>query len=417
MNKKSFITMMLALVTMSGLAQTKTAEVKADSLLLFVQAGDSCMQQYNTFEALKYYQEAYNLAKKSGKERAVDSLDLPFEKFEELPQEKQDEIIKRLKQSAEQSAVVDCMVQMKLADCYYKRGNYRETADLLKLVPEDSLSHDAFRQLANSYQKLGNIHSYIYWTERLTEHYPMDGEMVAGLTLAYAKNEQPQKGIICGMKYCLRDSTNILVNRALADAWFMNRDFTAAGKLYERLLQQGDSTFNTLYSAGMCYTRIDSLERAYNYLQHAFLISGMQHYGCAYRLGVVCIDTQRYPEGFGYLNLAKQLMQPDTTIMKAITLSQGEGYYHTQHYEEAVTAWKEHLAYNPTSIATYYNIANAYAHLLKDGKQAESYYRQFLDLARKEEKPTDKLQEMIKSAEDMIKSFDLSKKLSKQKKQ
>ena len=416
MNKKRFITMMLALVAITGLAKTKTAEVKADSLLLFVQAGDSCMQQYNTFEALKYYQEAYNLAKKSGQDRAVDSLELPFEKFEELPQEKQDEIIERLKHSAEQSAVVNCMVQMKLADCYYKRGNYRETADLLKLVPEDSLSHDAFRQLCFSYQKQGDADSYIYWAERLTEHYPMDGEMVAGLTLAFAKNEQPQRGIICGMIYCQRDSSNILVNRAFADAWFMNRDFTAAGKLYNRLLEQGDSTFNTLYSAGMCYSQIEDYESAYHYLQLAFLVSGMKHYGCAYRLGVVCIDTKRYEEGLGYLELARQLMQPDTTIMKAITLSEGEGYYLTQHYEEAVTAWKEHLAYNPTSIATYYNIANAYAHLLKDGKQAESYYRQFLDLARKEERPTDKLQQMIKSAEDWIKSFDLSRKRLQQSK-
>ena len=174
------------------------------------------------------------------------------------------------------------MVQMKLANCHYKRGNYREAADLLKLVPEDSLSHDAFRQLCFSYQKQGDTDSYIYWTEQLVNHYPMDGEMVAGLTLAYVKNKQPQIGIICGMKYSLRDSTNILVNRALADAWFVNRDFTAAGKLYNRLLEQGDSTFNTLYSAGMCYSHTEDLERAYHYLQLAFLMSGMQHYGCAY---------------------------------------------------------------------------------------------------------------------------------------
>jgi len=363
MNKRTIITILFALVAMAGLAQTKTAEIKADSLLLFVQAGDSCMQQYNTFEALKYYQEAYAIAKKRCQH----------------------------------------MVQMKLANCHYKRGNYREAADLLKLVPEDSLSHDAFRQLCFSYQKQGDTDSYIYWTEQLVNHYPMDGEMVAGLTLAYVKNKQPQIGIICGMKYSLRDSTNILVNRALADAWFVNRDFTAAGKLYNRLLEQGDSTFNTLYSAGMCYSQIEDLEQAYHYLKLAFLMSGMQHYGCAYRLGVVCIDTKRYIEGLGYLDLAKQLMRPDTTIMKAITLSQGEGYYMTQHYNEAVTAWKEHLAYNPTSIATYYNIANAYAYLLKDGEQAKSYYRKFLDLARKEEKPTDKLKEMIKSAEDWYK--------------
>ena len=338
------------------------AEV-TDSVQLFVQLGDSCMQQYNTFEALKHYQQAYEMK---------DTIE----------------------------------VRTKLADCHYKRGNYRETSELLKNVPEDSLSHDAFRQLCFSYQKQGDTDSYIYWTGQLVNHYPMDGEMVAGLTLAYAKNQQPQNGIICGMRYCLKDSTNILVNRALADAWFMNRDFSAAAKLYDRLLEQGDSTFNTLYSAGMSYSRIDSLERAYKYLQLAFLISGMQHYGCAYRLGLVCVDTKRYPEGLNYLKLATELMLPDTTVMRAITLSQGEGYYLTQQYPEAVAAWKEHLTYNPSSIATYYNIANADAYLLKDNEEAEAYYRQFLDLARKEEKPTEQLKQMIKNAEDMIRFFD-----------
>ena len=36
------------------------AEV-TDSVQLFVQLGDSCMQQYNTFEALKHYQQAYEM--------------------------------------------------------------------------------------------------------------------------------------------------------------------------------------------------------------------------------------------------------------------------------------------------------------------------------------------------------------------
>ena len=330
-----------------------------DSLQIYVQAGDSCMQQFNTFEALQYYQRAYEI---------TESQDL----------------------------------RMKLADCHYKRANYRQVAELLKNIPEDSLSHEAFRQLAFSYQKQGDNDSFMYWADQLIYRYPMDSEVVAGLTLAFARANQPQRGIICGLKYSQRDSTNILVNRALADAWFMDRNFNAAGKLYNRLLEQGDSTFNTLYSAGMCYSQIDSLEHAYKYLQLAFLISGMQHAGCAYRLGVVCVDTQRYPEGLGYLNLAKTLLRPDTTIMKAITLSEGEGYYLTHHYEEAVTAWKEHLAYNPTSVATYYNIANAYAYLLKDPEQARSYYQQFLEEASKVEKPTPQLEEMIQKAKEML---------------
>ena len=376
------------MITLALLATLSVRGEGLDSLTFYVMAGDSCMQQYNTYEALKCYQWAYAIAEAQDSVRfsmeGIDVMDAEFRQY--VPEDK-----------------IPRDVRLKLADCHYKRANYRQTAELLKNMPEDSLSHDAFRQLAYSYQKQGDNDSFIYWAGQLVNRFPMDGEVVAGLTLAYAKANQPEKGVICGMKYSLKDSTNILVNRALADAWFMNRDFKAAGKLYDRLLEQGDSTFNTLYSAGMCCSQLDSLERAYKYLQLAFLISGMQHAGCAYRLGVVCVDTKRYPEGLNYLNLAKELLHPDTTIMKAITLSQGEGYYLTHHYPEAVTAWKEHLTYNPTSVATYFNIANAYAYILKDDEQARTYYQQFLDRAAEVENPTPQLSEMVAQAREMLK--------------
>lgn len=362
-----------------------------DSLQVYVQAGDSCMQQFNTFEALQNYQRAYKMAE------AQDSVRFSMDdKFGAGPYVPEDKIPRE--------------IRLKLANCHYKRANYRQVAELLKNMPEDSLSHEAFRQLAFSYQKQGDNDSFMYWANQLVNRFPMDGEVVAGLTLAYAKASQPQKGIICGLKYTLKDSTNILVNRALADAWFINRDFTAAAMIYDRLMEQGDSTFNTLYSAGMCYSQLEDLERAYKYLQLAFLISGMQHAGCAYRLGVVCVDTKRYPEGLNYLNLAKELLCPDTTIMKAITLSEGEGYYLTQHYPEAVEAWKEHLTYNPGSVATYFNIANAYAYLLKDEKQAQSYYEQFLEKAREVEKPTPQLEEMVERAKEILKMLEKKRK-------
>ena len=379
---------LFSIITLALLMVLPAQGEGGDSLQIYVQAGDSCMQQYNTYEALKCYQRAYAIAEAQDSVRfSMEGIDVMDDEFRQyVPEDK-----------------IPRDVRLKLADCYYKRANYRQTAELLKNMPEDSLSHDAFRQLAYSYQKQGDNDSFIYWAGQLVNRFPMDGEVVAGLTLAYAKANQPEKGVICGMKYSLKDSTNILVNRALADAWFMNRDFKAAGKLYDRLLEQGDSTFNTLYSAGMCCSQLDSLERAYKYLKLAFLISGMQHTGCAYRLGVVCVDTKRYPEGLNYLNLAKELLRPDTTIMKAITLSQGEGYYLTQHYPEAVTAWKEHLAYNPTSVATYFNIANAYAYILKDDEQARTYYQQFLDRAAEVENPTPQLSEMVAQAREMLK--------------
>ena len=398
--------LVLTFISLALLAVSPARGEVIDSLKICVQAGDSCMQEFNTFEALKSYQKAYDLAKKRSQEKAVEHLDFPLERLEKLPKERRDEIIEKIKHSAEQSAIVDYAVQMKLADCYYKRANYRQVAELLKNVKEDSLSHNAFRQLALSYQKQGDLDSYIYWATLLVERYPMDGEIVAGLTLALAQKNQPDKGLIYGLNYSLHDMNNVLVNRAVADAYFLNRDFSAASVWYEGLMQQGDSTFNTLYSAGMCYSQTGSLERAYQCLKQAFLTSGMQHCGCAYRLGVVCVDTQRYPEGLSYLALAKELMRPDTVVMKAITLSEGEGYYLTHHYEEAVAAWKEHLSYNPSSVATYYNIANAYCYLIKDEEQAKSYYQLFVEKAAVVENPTKQLIEMLEKAKEMLRVYE-----------
>jgi tetratricopeptide (TPR) repeat protein len=364
----------LALLTVSTVqgevaSKKKVVETEVDTLQLLVQAGDSCMERYNTLEALKYYQQAFSM-----------------------------------KDTAN--------VRIKLANCYYKRANYGQTADLLKNVPAKDLSHEALRQLAFSYQKQGDLDSYIFWGGQLLVLYPMDGEAMAALIMAYTRTDQAWAGIDCGKDYFKKDSTNILVNRALADAYFMNRQFDESVAIYERLLQQGDSTFNTLYSAGMCYTRIDSLNKAYKCLTPAFQLSQMQHAGCTYRLGAVCVDLGSYEEGLRYFDLATKLMLPDTTSMKAITLSQGEAYYLTKQYDKAVEAWQRHLDYNPTSIATYYNIASAYYYFLPDGQQAKIYLEKFLQMARKEENPNAQLTEMINKAEELLRvtSFGTAKK-------
>ena len=245
---------------------------------------------------------------------------------------------------------------------------------------------------------------FIYWAQQLVARFPMDGEVMAGLTNGYTKANQPEKGVICGLKYSLKDSTNILVNRALGDAWFVSRNFTAAGLMYERLMEQGDSIFNTIYSAGMCYSQIEDRARAYQFLQLALIKSGMQHSGCAYRLGVVSVDLHLYDEGLTYLNMAAEMMLPDTTVMKAITLSQGEAYYLTKQYDKAVEAWKRHLEYNSGSIATYYNIASAYYYSLDNPQQSKVYLEKFLQIARKEEKPTQQLKDMMEKAEVFLRA-------------
>ena len=76
----------------------------------------------------------------------------------------------------------------------------------------------------------------------------------------------------------------------------------------------------------------------------------------------------------------------------------------TKQYKKAVETWKRHLDYNPTSIATYYNIVNAYYYYLKDDQQAKRYLERFLQLARKEPNPNAQLKEMIEKAEIILRT-------------
>ena len=71
---------------------------------------------------------------------------------------------------------------------------------------------------------------------------------------------------------------------------------------------------------------------------------------------------------------------------------------------EAIEAWKRHLEYNPGSIATYYNIASAYYYFSSDGQQSKAYLEKFLEVARKEEKPTQQLKDMIDKAETLLRT-------------
>ena len=122
----------------------------SDSLAVCLQKGDSCMRQYNTFEALKYYQRAYELGKTVVGTKAEDSPRLPIEDLDKMPSEEADKIIDQLIAGAVNRPTVPYYISTKLADCYYKRGNYFQCSELLKNTPEDSLSHESFRQLAYS---------------------------------------------------------------------------------------------------------------------------------------------------------------------------------------------------------------------------------------------------------------------------
>ena len=52
---------LMTIIALALLAVTPARGEGSDSLQVLLQRGDSCMQQYNTFEALGYYRQAFEM--------------------------------------------------------------------------------------------------------------------------------------------------------------------------------------------------------------------------------------------------------------------------------------------------------------------------------------------------------------------
>ena len=161
--KKTVIFHYLPIWVMLSFSFSLHAQESLDSLL---SAGDSCMDEYNTFGALQYYEQAFSLN--------------------------------------------DCdATRLALANCVYKRMDYRRCVKLLSSLHDHSQTHESLRQLVFSSQKLADNDALVYWGRMLNARFPMDGEVVARLATAYAQTEQPQNGAKCAEEYFRKDTSNI----------------------------------------------------------------------------------------------------------------------------------------------------------------------------------------------------------------
>jgi tetratricopeptide (TPR) repeat protein len=354
--KKLFIIFLLVVTGISSASAQYSALLKS---------GDSCIDCHDTFHALQFFSEA----KKFGNSN---------------------------------------MLHTRLANCYFKRADYRRCRGELLQVTTDSLTQEAMRQLFYSYGNLSDIASEARIGEALIKKYPMDGEVTADLAALYNSTdmENYDRAYIITTFYALKDTTNIAVMRQQGDAAFFNKDFVIAKDVYSSLLALGDSTYNTYYTLGLCSQQLKDTLSAYNYLKKAAFLSGYKKPGCMARLGSLCIDlapkneTCMY-EGVEFLENALTLFAQDPATMYITNRSLGDGYYMEKKFDKAIKAWREALKWKVNSVTVYYNIAQAYT-MLDDIAHEMGFYKAFLSWAYTEENKSATLQGMIKHAESIV---------------
>ena len=268
-----------------------------------IEKGDSCIKAYNYFHAISYYKHAQTLGD-------------------------------------------DNAIRMKLASCHYLRTAYKQCADVLKTIPEDSLTHDALREMYYAQGAMQQTTLQTYWGMTLIEKFPMDGHIVADLMEVFLNQEDsnPNMAVLYGERYCKVDSDNVEVNRTLGEAYFLNRKYEQCIAIYNKVMAAGDTTYNALYYTAGAYEYLEKFDSAALYFAKAVERNPKMAVG-NYRLGVVENQLGHYDAAIEHLRTAAKLYEPNKTIMFVIYKNMGDAKNSLKQFKEAYLYWGYALAY------------------------------------------------------------------------
>ena len=198
------------------------------------------------------------------------------------------------------------------------RGYFNKSLDCLRQIPADSLNAEDMRLYYSNFAQLGQNDSLAYWADEMLKHNPYDATLIVDYTPRLNNGWQgdvgrksfPKKVIDICKKYVERDSTHILINRQLAEAYYNIGNYDLALQELKKLEAVGDTCFGTLYTLGLTYQRMGDNSTAYDYLYRAYDKNDHHPY-CLFMLGIVSNRVGLGAEALSYLDEAKKLLMPD----------------------------------------------------------------------------------------------------------
>jgi len=155
------------------------------------------------------------------------------------------------------------------------RGYFNKSLEALRQLPNDSLTVGDMRLRYDNFASLANLDSLFFWGDQILRRDPYDISLILDYTPRLNKGKAsdlggnvtyPEKVISICEKYRERDSTHILVNRQLAEAYYNIGNYDLALPMLKQLEAVGDTCFGTLYTLGLTYQRMGDDSTAYDYL-------------------------------------------------------------------------------------------------------------------------------------------------------
>lgn len=328
---------------------------------IYIAKGDSCMQQYNMYKAITYY----------NKSRTVDK---------------------------EVSTI------RKIADCYRKIGNYKLCISWLQKIDNAKFSHTDMRSLYYSYKSLKKKDDMLYWGTRITNLFPFDSEIIVSLSAYYNDECNYLNADSLARSYYKNDSTNMLVNRQLGYACYGLKKYKEALDIYLKLIDYGFDNYESNYIVGVCYEQMDSLEFAYKHFVNAVKFSENRDFNSMYQLGVLCLNMGDATESLDYLRKANDIIQPNKKSMFNLYKNIGASCFKLQKYEEAGCAFEECLKYYSEDVLTYYNAAQMF-YAAGEKEKAKKYLGIFIEMSEQKSGFSEETGQLIEVAKQQMKKW------------
>lgn len=198
------------------------------------------------------------------------------------------------------------------------RGYFNKSLDCLRQIAVDSLNAEDMHLYYSNFAQLGQNDSLAYWADEMLKSNPYDAQLIVDYTPRLnngwlgdmGRMSFPKKVIDICKKYVERDSTHILINRQLAEAYYNIGNYDLALQELKKLEAVGDTCFGTLYTLGLTYQRMGDNSTAYDYLYRAYDKNDHHPY-CLFILGIVSNRVGLGAEALSYLDEAKKLLMPD----------------------------------------------------------------------------------------------------------
>lgn len=286
------------------------------------------------------------------------------------------------------------------------RGYFNKSLDCLRQIAVDSLNAEDMHLYYNNFAQLGQNDSLAYWADEMLKSNPYDAQLIVDYTPRLNNGWQgdmgrksfPKKVIDICKKYVERDSTHILINRQLAEAYYNIGNYDLALQELKKLEAVGDTCFGTLYTLGLTYQRMGDNSTAYDYLYRAYDKNDHHPY-CLFILGIVSNRVGLGAEALSYLDEAKKLLMPDRQTLFRLHKELAEAFKLKSEPDFRLEELQECMRYAEEKDVNEltYMMGQCYFQL-KQRDKAKDYFNRFLEATENKEY-NDKIKDMRSAAQ------------------